>query len=317
MKFKFLTACAACCLLMVSCGNPEPKSLEEAKLSNASDSLSYFLGEQQAFNLSYDSKNDSTLASPEAQKAYYEGLMKAIEIAKSDNEAYNIGLAAGIQFAVGLKDFESQSASFKFNKGAFETGYAYRKANPIPTPDKKMSDMSKNLLDKFVKEAEAANKAEAAKAMAEYAKKNGFTKLNQTLYMKVTKPGQGAVFTKGSAIIFSVSIKALNGKDLSQFVLKDNKVVLGGTLPEEYPYYPAIARMNSGESALVLIPAIDVFGQSTRRIGLKDTDLLLLDITTIADTEAAPAAPEVPAAPEAPEAPATAAKKVANAPVVK
>ena len=292
--------------MLASCGGSNSgKPISEMNATTGSDSASYFYGQLVAGRYDQMRSQDSVYRSPEMQKAYWEGIMKGLGMLKEGDSdevrVYNEGLAFGLQIATMMQSTSKDIPEYKFNKKMFQNGFWYTFAGDSIRDIQQAENLTSQIMGRMEQKAMEAKKAELEKAMAAYASKHGFSK-NGNIFAKTEKPGNGPLLVVGDSVLLSIGLKSSTGKDLSNFAMRENPIVLGKTLPMEYPYMQQLLKMKSGEQCSILMSPADLFGQSAAQLGLKNDEFLIVTLTPVFKAKTsyelpkpAPGIPEKPA----------------------
>jgi FKBP-type peptidyl-prolyl cis-trans isomerase len=276
---KSLLFAGAGLMLLTACGGNTGKSMEDAKPSTPSDSLSYVLGEFTGHRFSSQAEMDTANYGTEQQrKDYMDGMMKGFELLDGNSDAYNAGLMEGLNMAQSVKQFKEQCTSFEFNKGMYESGLRYAGANE--KADKDAAEKAQQALNTLTQEFVAAQEKVDNEVLAKYAKEKGYTQVTDNSFIKHVKPGNGNLLADGDSISFSVVLKSTSGKNLDQYSQHNNTAVIGKQLPTTYPYYDAIKTMKPGETADILMNPKTLFGNYASQLGLDADEYIILTIDT-------------------------------------
>ena len=200
-------------LLMLTGCNKSPKSISDLKGSETQDSMMYYFGEMNANNYWQDAETDTTLRSEESRKEFIDGFRAGIAMDRG-NAAYNKGLQLGVRLGIRVREFEDRygvklpeeilAAALEncLNNGPESFNVAEAQKGFYAIKDRYEFDAT----EKDIKAA-TGNLEKVAKEM-------GFTKLSDTLYVKVVSPGNGPKFKLGDRIPLEATASTLNGNDL-------------------------------------------------------------------------------------------------------
>lgn len=274
---KILGLCAAPLLLLAACGNSSDSSkvrtLEEYKDATAADSLIYYYGQLQADSYWQYAKRDTILNTRESRDEFIRGLKAGLDAAK-ENDAYNQGLYTGIQLAMEMKEMHDEF-DIDFNNTILVNAIADGLINDSIIDAGEANARFREITASFQQKREETERAKATEALAEAAKKNGWTKINDNLYAgKASAPGQGKTLTAGDEIALSMSMKKLNGEEIDRVTDRTVKVgeVYAGAVAQ------ALLTLKYGESRVFYSNAISVYGNYARRYGLKPGDILVITL---------------------------------------
>lgn len=283
-RYPLFMACGiAMAAMLASCsGSQSGKPLSELKASSASDTVSYYYGELMADRMVQMGRQDSIYKTQEMRDAYWEGFRKGFDLIKKGDtdrdRAYNEGLTFGMQLAGNFRQTQTEIPEFKFNMKMFESGYNYAfkgdSASDIMTAqqelDKTMNDMSRR--------AQEANKAKLESEMAAYASKNGFTKDAYGYYEKTEKKADGNALAVGDSLTLAVEFNTNKGKNMYQYNMPPTPLVLGKSMPMEYPYAKVLTTMHSGSVVKLLMLPGDIFGQAASSFRLAPDEFIIVTL---------------------------------------
>lgn len=274
---KILGLCAAPLLLLAACGDSSDsanvRTLEDYKDATAADSLIYYYGQLQADSYWQYARRDTTLNTRESRDEFIRGLKAGLDAAK-ENDAYNQGLYTGIQLAMEMKEMHDEF-DINFNNTILVNAIADGLINDSIIDAGEANAHFREITASFQQKREEAERAKATEALAEVAKKNGWTKINDDLYAgKASAPGAGATLTKGDQIALSMSMKKFNGEEIDRVTDRTVNVgeVYAGAVAQ------ALLTLKYGESRVFYSNAISVYGNYARRYGLKPGDILVITL---------------------------------------
>lgn len=290
--------------LLASCssGSPTGKSIEDEKPTTASDSASYYYGQIMAGRMSQMMAEDSIYKDAKYRDLYWEGMRKGLSMLKQDNtpeaRAYNEGMQLGLMVANDMQRTSRDIPDFKFNPKLFEAGYGY-----AFTPDsvRGLDDAQYNLqktMNALDEKAKAVRMKAMEKVMAAYAAKNGFKKDAQGLYVKEVRQGNGPAMAVGDSLLYGVEFSTNQNRDMKQYNMPPTGVVLGKTLPLEYPGAKALLNLKGGSTIQMLITPDELYGQAAKQFNFGNDEFLILTITTDYKGKTSYKAPEVKSVPQ-------------------
>lgn len=274
---KILGLCAAPLLLLAACGDSSDsanvRTLEDYKDATPADSLIYYYGQLQADSYWQYARRDTSLNTRESRDEFIRGLKAGLDAAK-ENDAYNQGLYTGIQLAMEMKEMHDEF-DINFNNTILVNAIADGLINDSIIDAGEANAHFREITASFQQKREEAERTKATEALAEAAKKNGWTKINDDLYAgKASAPGAGATLTKGDQIALSMSMKKFNGEEIDRVTDRTVNVgeVYAGAVAQ------ALLTLKYGESRIFYSNAISVYGNYARRYGLKPTDILVITL---------------------------------------
>lgn len=298
MKKSFLIACAAVGLLLGSCaGTPQPKELSEIQNADINDSVAYYWGQMLATRYWQQSKRDSTLSTPEGKEAYIKGFQAAFDMAKADNEAFNIGLYSGIEVFLGITS-NNEYFSIDIDKETLLSGLAMGMKSDTAVNAIDVDAKMKELTSQLQLQKEARDRVVADSLITAKMKTDGFKKNEKGYIYKITSEGKGNKLEPMDQVLLEISFSKIDGTPLiptmgaEKFVVDQNR----------YGHYinTAIKDMPVGSSYQYLSMAADVFGSNMPRqlnVGSADVILWTVKIAGYCDNEGKPSETVVKATP--------------------
>lgn len=277
MKKTRLLPLAAGLLLLGACSGPgEGQPLSDFKNAGQADSLSYFYGAMYADNYWRMSANDSAAREEKARKRYLEGVEKGMSLG-SDDKQYNDGLLVGLQFATGIRDLEKE-LGVKLDKKTILSAMAYGLRADSTIDMASAQQGLQMILQTLGEKKDKENAAEAQKAVAAAAKKDGLKPMTEGVYGKTVKPGSGALLKEGDIVKVEMQMASLAGKKVSFPMPSELRV---GTEFQGTPMHVVLTKLHAEESVVLYVSAYSMFGQGCSRMGYEPSDVLKVDISTL------------------------------------
>lgn len=269
--------------MLASCsGSPKGKSADEMKLANGSDSASYYYGQSMAGRMVEMGMQDSIYKDAKVRDAYWEGLRKGLGMLRDGDtpevRAYNEGLQFGLQLANNMRATTEELPEFKFNQKLFEEGYAYSFANDSARDQMDARNNLERTMNAMNARALAEKKVALDKEMAEYAAKNGYTKNAQGMYQKITKAGTGPKLAVGDSLMMSVQFATNLNKDMKQYSMPPTAMVLGKTMPMDYPYAKVLTTIPGGTVISLLMNPDEIFGAAARSFKFAKNEFVIVTL---------------------------------------
>lgn len=256
-------------LLLSACDNSNGRKISDYSEMSTGDSLLYYYIQLRAHEYWEKAVSDTSLRSRDSRDSYLEGVEKGFDLVKDDDN-FNLGLRNGVRMAVRLREFE-QKYHIKLNEDivleSLRNGLADER-NLTPMDDQKQFY---RLLDKMKRELRAVQKESAMKTLEAEAKKRGLEKLEENLYFKVLREGEGRKAVTGDVITVSSGYERVDGENLG--LPTPVTVTLGDNLPAVVNR--AYSELSSGASAEFAATAQDLFGSRTSQMGLADDDVVI------------------------------------------
>lgn len=273
MKLKsliFAGMAAAAALTSCSGGN-NGKAIEEMQNMSTLDSMSYYYGLLNGGTFWQQSQMDTTLATESARVAFKKGLQDAFN---STDDAYNAGLAAGLQIARSLGQFKKIYGE-ELNPKVVITGMQYALRNDSAVNMQKTQMVFQELNMRYEAQISQKEAQEGKKALEAYAKKNGMT-ADSLSYVKIIKPGEGDVIPEGTRVNGNLEVSTESG--VSAGTPARSSFVIGRTFSANSPVSRFMKGLKVGEQATVALTAADMYGPSVRRMNLKGSDVVIVKI---------------------------------------
>lgn len=276
MKVKYFLPLLTLPLLASCGGNGDGKKLADIKDATRSDSVMYYFGQMNAVDYWRQNNGDTTMLTDDARAEYLRGVRAGMEAAR-ESEAYNQGLYAGVQMAMGVKEFETEYG-LKCNPRTVIEGVTagLESDTAVNISDTQMN--FRRLMDAIDSEKQAEDAKLAAQALEKDAAAQKMTKVNDNLYAgKILHAGSGPKIQNGDSIAAILEIKVFGTKENIDQRAHHNFIV-GTILPG--PFTEALKTMQVGEARQFITTAPALFGRLYTRRGLAATDILELTITT-------------------------------------
>lgn len=288
MNIKAIFAASACALTLMACGGPgEGKSLSEIKNATETDSLFYYFGQIRANDYWQQAHMDSTFKSEEARSAYLKGLQEGINLGKEGEVAYNRGLLEGLNLSMNCEEFQKEYKQ-KPNKNIVVESIAYGLRNDSIVNASEAQAAFYQIMGRLNEQKLELDKAASQQSLKKTAASKKMEAVNDDLYEKVIKAGNGEMVKRNDKLNLSVEFKKLNGSDLGFPAPEELEV--NSSLPE--PLINALLKMKVGEKAEFASTALAFFGQRCAQRGLEPADVILFTIDIKGISAAAEANPE-------------------------
>lgn len=266
-------------LLFAACsgsGDTNGKSLNESGATTTIDSLSYYMGVSASGMYQQMAAQDTTLKE-DAQRAAYLGAMnKAMNMLEGKSDAEIAGMMAGIQMAYQMRELD-KAMDLKLNPKMFSLGMCYATNNDSIAQSPEVMQYLQTNMERIQKEKMDKDRKAAQQAMNALTK-SGYKKVDESLYEKVIKQGDGAAIKTGDRLAVTIVAKDLKGTTLQSVPLPEEMVV-GQTFGADSPLTKGIGRMKVGGQVQFAIPAVDMFNGRQKNMGFNDTDAVVFDVT--------------------------------------
>ena len=230
--------------IFTGCKN-SPKSISDLKGTTAEDSMMYYFGEMQANNYWQDAETDTLLRLEDARRDFMNGLRAGLDMDK-DNEAYNKGLQLGVRLGIRIHEFEE-----RYGVSLPKDIMVAAMANCLDEGNESfnIAEAQKGfyaIKDRYEFEASKKDINAAADNLVKSAKEQGFSRINDTLYVKTITPGNGRRFKLGDRLPVEVTASKLNGQELVTKQFPDSVTLGEGRLRPVITQ--AVLTMNDGQT---------------------------------------------------------------------
>lgn len=279
MNLKAILASTACGLLLLSSCNrtPAAKSIEEANVSNQTDSLAYYMGLSMAGIYDQMAQVDTTLKSEEGKKKFLEGFGKVLADLNDKDDAYTAGYTAGLQLLLNNRE-TNKRYNISLNNQIMASAFAYALNEDSLRNNAEASQYLSNAFQAIQQKKQEADSKAAATELAKLASK-GYTQIKPTLYKKVITPGNGNALTAENRLKTSISATSISGAKLN--LPLPEEIIVGRTFGPNSLLTEALLSMKVGETTSFALPASEVLGGRQAEIGLKDGDAIIFTINAI------------------------------------
>lgn len=279
MKIRNILAAAAVVLLMApSCGNNSNSGNTSNSLKNAStaDSLLYYFGQMRAGEFWRMAQNDTTLKNDKARADYLAGVKAGLSVVRNNDEVYNQGVYTGMQLAMNLQAFDKTYRT-KLNSQMLIDGIKSGLASDTAINEFEAQSRFQEIMTRMNEQKEKLDKESSAAALKKAAEKAGMTKINDNLYGKVEKEGQGENFKAGQKVPVEMTLTKEDGKDLGLSL--PGEINVGETSYMPAIFTEALTQMKPGETEKFMTSAFALFGTNAVQMKMESDDILVLTIT--------------------------------------
>lgn len=262
--------------LLAACGNSSDsaKSIADYKNATPSDSLMFYYGQLRSADYWREAKADSTLMTQDSRNDYMRGVRDGIKAVK-DNNAYNLGLFLGIQFAMQSSELNNDYDT-KVNSDIFCDALADGLRNDSVVDAAEAAGNFQQVLAGMNAEKEKRELEKSKTALAASAKNLKMTKINDTLYgAEPTTPGNGPILKLGDNVAVVLNVSVIGGKSIDDQASPDLKI--GSKLIG--PVTEALLTMRMGETRVFITTPPALLGRMYERRGLNPDDILRMTIT--------------------------------------
>lgn len=265
---------------MVACDStPQGKSLESISNATKADSLIYYFGEMRGAEYVSQSASDSSMNTPASKQAFLKGVKAGLDAVKAEQDAYNRGLFLGMQMAMNIDQFK-KDYGVDLSKAVFMDGIAESLSTDSVGDTSEMQREFYRIMSEFQQDKEKKDNEASTKALSEAATKQGFSKINDNLYSKISGEA-GEKLKDGDKVKVDISIKTLAGKEINAPL--PTELTIGQRL--QGPLNEALLSLSSGQKGEFLTSAQALFGPRASQLDLEPADVLVISIAPTLQAE--------------------------------
>ena len=280
MKKQFILAATAVGLMLSSCVNtPKPKTLEELASADLNDTIGYYWGQQLSNRYWHMAKQDSLLKNESGKKSYLEGFQAVMELVKSDDNAYNMGMYSAIEAMLGMMQ-ANKDYLMNIDKDNMLSGLAYGMQTDSIVDYVVVQNEMEKIFMRLQKEKTLRDKEKADSLISKKMKSEGYDRdLKGNVYKETTK-GDGAKIESNDQLLVEISFSTLDGVPLfpstgaTKFIVDQN----------QFPpiVNESIKEMNVGSTRQFMVAATDLFGGNIpRHLNINSTDAVLYVVKVV------------------------------------
>lgn len=274
--FRILPIAAIACLA-VSCQSGSGSGLSEN--STPADSLMYYLGQMNGSDYLRESNRDTTMKEASQKQAYLSGVRAGLSALKEGDELYNKGVMLGIQMASQIMNFAEQMG-VEVNKSTYEKSLANVLMSDSIYNSMTVQGEFRRVLGNIEAAKDARDKAASQETLKQVAEKDGYPKISDDLYGKVSVTTDGAAFAENEEVNVQAVITKENGEEVNMPLPAKGKVGNRRNFPEVVS--SAILSLKSGETGEFLTSAHALAGMRAQQLGLTPSDVLKVKLTVSA-----------------------------------
>lgn len=272
-----------------ACGNKGKK----VSLKDQADSVSFAMGilnSQYIQSMGIDSAD---------AKEFLKGVKDGMKYASNEKkEAYCMGLDMGLKMGNGFGEFAKKYEML--NKGKMtDKKFLEGLATVFDSKAQKMDPMqAQTLIQGVVQQLMDANKAQSEKFMKEIAQNKDVKKLNNGVYYKVIKAGNGKKATTSSIVKLNYEGKTVDGSVFDSSYKRGEAAEMSPT--QVIPgFQQALLNMPVGSTWEVYIPSAQAYGEQGSGNKILPNSALIFKIEVLDVKDAPVAAPAMPTNPNA------------------
>ena len=288
-KLTFVAIMAIVAVAFTACGNKGKK----VSLKDQADSVSFAMGilnSQYIQSMGIDSAD---------AKEFLKGVKDGMKYASNeDKEAYCMGLDMGLKMGNGFGEFAKKYEML--NKGKMtDKKFLEGLATVFDSKAQKMDPMqAQTLIQTVVQQLMDANKAQSEKFMKEIAQNKDVKKLNNGVYYKVIKAGNGKKATTSSIVKLNYEGKTVDGSVFDSSYKRGEAAEMSPT--QVIPgFQQALLNMPVGSTWEVYIPSAQAYGEQGSGNKILPNSALIFKIEVLDVKDAPVAAPAMPTNPNA------------------
>lgn len=288
-KLTFVAIMAIVAVAFTACGNKGKK----VSLKDQADSVSFAMGilnSQYIQSMGIDSAD---------AKEFLKGVKDGMKYASNEKkEAYCMGLDMGLKMGNGFGEFAKKYEML--NKGKMtDKKFLEGLATVFDSKAQKMDPMqAQTLIQGVVQQLMDANKAQSEKFMKEIAQNKDVKKLNNGVYYKVIKAGNGKKATTSSIVKLNYEGKTVDGSVFDSSYKRGEAAEMSPT--QVIPgFQQALLNMPVGSTWEVYIPSAQAYGEQGSGNKILPNSALIFKIEVLDVKDAPVAAPAIPTNPNA------------------
>lgn len=288
-KLTFVAIMAIVAVAFTACGNKGKK----VSLKDQADSVSFAMGilnSQYIQSMGIDSAD---------AKEFLKGVKDGMKYASNEKkEAYCMGLDMGLKMGNGFGEFAKKYEML--NKGKMtDKKFLEGLATVFDSKAQKMDPMqAQTLIQGVVQQLMDANKAQSEKFMKEIAQNKDVKKLNNGVYYKVLKAGNGKKATTSSIVKLNYEGKTVDGSVFDSSYKRGEAAEMSPT--QVIPgFQQALLNMPVGSTWEVYIPSAQAYGEQGSGNKILPNSALIFKIEVLDVKDAPVAAPAMPTNPNA------------------
>lgn len=288
-KLTFVAIMAIVAVAFTACGNKGKK----VSLKDQADSVSFAMGilnSQYIQSMGIDSAD---------AKEFLKGVKDGMKYASNEKkEAYCMGLDMGLKMGNGFGEFAKKYEML--NKGKMtDKKFLEGLATVFDSKAQKMDPMqAQTLIQTVVQQLMDANKAQSEKFMKEIAQNKDVKKLNNGVYYKVIKAGNGKKATTTSIVKLNYEGKTVDGSVFDSSYKRGEAAEMSPT--QVIPgFQQALLNMPVGSTWEVYIPSAQAYGEQGSGNKILPNSALIFKIEVLDVKDAPVAAPAMPTNPNA------------------
>jgi FKBP-type peptidyl-prolyl cis-trans isomerase FklB len=288
-KLTFVAIMAIVAVAFTACGNKGKK----VSLKDQADSVSFAMGilnSQYIQSMGIDSAD---------AKEFLKGVKDGMKYASNEKkEAYCMGLDMGLKMGNGFGEFAKKYEML--NKGKMtDKKFLEGLATVFDSKAQKMDPMqAQTLIQGVVQQLMDANKAQSEKFMKEIAQNKDVKKLNNGVYYKVIKAGNGKKATTSSIVKLNYEGKTVDGSVFDSSYKRGEAAEMSPT--QVIPgFQQALLNMPVGSTWEVYIPSAQAYGEQGSGNKILPNSALIFKIEVLDVKDAPVAAPAMPTNPNA------------------
>ena len=262
----------AVAVLATGCQNGSDSGLSST--STPADSLMYYLGQMRAIEYKREAERDTAMNTPEARRAYMQGMEAGMSGMRADDEAYNKGFMQGMQMAVNMHDF-TENYGLKLSQQVFLKSLKSSLDSDSLPENRKVQVEFRRLMNQIQADKEEQDKQASRETLSQEAAKMDLPKINDDLYGTVTEKTDGEAFKDGDEVNIDIKVTKADGSEIRGQL--PTKVKVGGrNVPEMVT--EALKTMKDDETAKFATTAVAFYGQRAKQMGLEPTDVVCFTV---------------------------------------
>lgn len=270
MKIKYILPALGMMALFASCDQNKGTSSMPAD-ATAADSLAFYLGQYNGEKYRNAAQYDTIFNTPEAKKAFLEGVSAALNLPRQDQEAFNQGLSMGFNVAMKLNSFE-KTYSTPVNKQLFlQSLTAVLMNDSVSVSVPKVETEMQKIITTFQQQKDEADHQKAKESLSAEAAGKDLPKITDDLYGKITLKNDSAKIKEGDLVNIQLTATNMQGEPVNVPFPKVGRV---GARNVNKVLSDALCHLKSGEEGEFLTSVNALLGPRAEQYRLEPSDII-------------------------------------------
>lgn len=273
-KKLILPFAAAAMLLLTACNETTGGGASMPTGATTADSLMFYLGQMNGAQYAMMAARDTTLDTPGSKQAYLAGYKAALNLPKDEDEAFNRGLADGMQMGGSLIQFVKEYGVQVDKRVLLSALTATINSDSTLNQTELQANFNK-VFEELRIQKEEKDKAAALESLSQEVSGKDFTKITDDLYGKVIEKNDSAKLEDGNMVNLQITATTSNGKEITAPFPRQARV---GAPNVSEAINDAVKFLRTGEEGEFMTTAHTLFGARARQLNLEPTDVVTLKV---------------------------------------